>query len=114
VDIYRTLIVTADSAPLAREIAASFGPGGVGMWTTPLSSDGAEPASHYISSGYIPEQFAALLTDPVAVYQAVTAQGVETTQEAIDAVFANADISEEEPFSAMARLGLVIVQEPTQ
>lgn len=80
------------------------------MWTTPLSADGTEPASHYISSGYIPEQFAALLTDPVAVYQVVTAQGVETTQEAIDAVFANADISEEEPFAAMARHGLVIVQ----
>jgi hypothetical protein len=112
VDIYRTLIVTADSAPLASAIAASFGPGGVGMWTTPLSSDGAEPASHYISSGYIPEQFAALLTDPVGVYEAATAQGVTTTQDAVDDIFANADISDEEPFAAMARLGLVIVQPP--
>lgn len=111
-DIFRTLIVAAIDAPLAREIAASFGPGGAGMWTTALSADGTEPATHYISSGYIPEQFANLLTDPVGVYEAATAQGVTTTQDAVDDIFANADISDEEPFSAMARLGLVIVQPP--
>ena len=111
-DTFQTLIVTADSAPLAREIAASFGPGGARMWTTPLSSDGTDPASHYISSGYIPEQFANLLTDPVAVYEIAIAQGVICTQDDVDAIFANADISTDEPFEAMGRLGLKIVQPP--
>lgn len=129
-DIYRTLIVTADSAPLAREIAASFGPGGVGMWTTPLSSDGAEPATHFISSGYIPPEFAYMVPsqtwamdengdwimtgsdpgDPLAVYEAATAQGVVTTLADVEAVFATADVTDEEPFAAMGRMGLKIVQ----
>lgn len=111
-DIFRTLIVTADSAPLAREIAASFGPGGKGMWTTPLSADGLEPASHYISSGYIPEQFASLLTDAAAVHQAAVAQGVICTLAEVEAVLATSDVSEDEPFAAMARLGLMIVNPP--
>jgi hypothetical protein len=111
-DIFRTLIIAATDADLTRQIAASFGPGGAGMFTTPLSSDGTEPATHYISSGYIPEQFANLLTDPVAVYEVATANGVVTTQDAVDDIFANADISDEEPFHAMARLALVIVQTP--
>jgi hypothetical protein len=133
-DIFRTLIVTADSAPLAREIAASFGPGGAGMWTTPLSADGQEPASHYISSGFIPPAFASLVPlqvweqdemgawvmtasepgDPVAVYEAVTAQGVVCTQEDVDAVFASSDVTAQEPFVAMARLGLTLIQPPME
>lgn len=91
-DIFRTLIVTADSAPLAREIAASFSSGGSGEFTTPLSADGLEPVSHYISSGYMPEQFV-----------------IE-----IEAVLATSDISEDEPFATMARLGLMIVNPPVE
>lgn len=113
-DIFRTLIVTGDSAPLAREIAGSFGSGGEGMWITPLSANGEEPASHYISSGYIPEQFASLLTDAAAVHQAAVAQGVSCTLAEVEAVLATSDISEDEPFAAMGRLGLQIVNPPLE
>lgn len=91
-DVFATIIVTADSAPLAREIAGSFSPGGSGEFTTPLSADGLEPVSHYISSGYMPEQFV-----------------IE-----IEAVLATADISEDDPFAAMERLGLMIVNPPME
>ncbi len=113
-DAFRTLIVPTANVELARAIAASFGPGGEGMWTTPLSPTGADPATHYISTGYVPEQFANLLTDPVAVYDAATVQGVETTQEAVDELMAAADISDEEPFVAMGRLGVSIVNPPME
>ena len=59
-DLFRTLVIAAQDATNARAIAAAFGPGGVGMWTTPLSADGQEPTTHYISSGYIPEEFVSL------------------------------------------------------
>jgi hypothetical protein len=131
-DIFRTMIITASNAPLARELAASFGPGGSGMWQTPLSADGTEPATHFISSGYIPEAFAYMVPsqvwaqdengdwvmtgsdpgNPVAVYEAATAQGVVTTLADVEAVFATADVTDEEPFAAMGRLGLQIVQPP--
>ena len=50
----------------SRAIAATFGPGGVGMWTTPLSASGLDPATHYISTGYIPAEFVAM--SPMATW----------------------------------------------
>ena len=128
-DEYRNLIVPAANVDLARAIAASFGPGGSGMWTTPLSATGADPASHYISSGFVPPEFAYMVPcqtwetdengawvlvssepgDPVAVYTAATEAGVICTQAEVDALFAAADVTAQEPFVAMGRLGLAIV-----
>jgi hypothetical protein len=130
--IFRTLIVPADSVQLACAIATSFGPGGEGMWTTPLAASGLDPASHYISSGYVPPEYGYLVPlqvwaldgdsnwalvssepgDPVAVYTAATAQGVVCTQEDIDNLFATVDVTEQEPFVAIGRLGLTIINPP--
>lgn len=128
-DIFRTLIVSAASVDLARAIAAAFGPGGEGMWTTGLSADGQEPASHFISSGYIPEAFAYLVPlqvweigedgwhmsgsepgDPASVYAAASGGGLECTLAEIEALFAAADVTEQEPFAAMDRIGIKLVQ----
>jgi hypothetical protein len=136
--IFRTLIVPAASVQLARAIATSFGPGGEGMWITPLSASGLDPATHYISSGYVPPEYGYLVPlqvwaqnedgnwvlvssepgDPVAVYTAATAQtdvervSVVCTQEDVDTLFATADVTEQEPFVAMGRLGLTIINPP--
>lgn len=50
-EIFATIIVTAQKATEARTIAATH-PGGEGMLTAALSASGAEPATHYIASGY--------------------------------------------------------------
>jgi len=135
-DIFRTLILPADVTPLAQEIAATLSPGGAGMWTTGLSATGEEPATHFISTGFIPPEFAHMVPeqfweqdetgawvqtgstpgDPVAVYEACTAAGMTVTLEEIEAVYAVADVTEQEPFVAMGRMGLVLVQsaEPIQ
>lgn len=130
-DIFRTLALPANVTPLAQEIAATLSPGGVGMWTTGLSPTGAEPATHYISTGFIPPEFAYMVPeqfwtqdesgawvqtgstpgDPVAVCEACTAAGMTATLEEIEAVYAVADVTEQEPFVAMGRLGLVLVQD---
>ena len=60
-DIFRTLIVPAANVDLARAVGASFGPGGAGMWTTPLSASGSDPATHYISTGYVPPEYGFLV-----------------------------------------------------
>jgi hypothetical protein len=131
-DIFRTLILPANVTPLAQEIAATLSPGGVGMWTTDLSATGSEPATHYISTGFIPPDFAHMVPEqfwiqdeegawiqtgsepgnPVAVYEACVAAGMTVTLEQIEAIFAVADVTEQEPFVAMSRLGVMIVQEP--
>lgn len=51
-DIFATLIVTAANVSHARTLAAEI-PGGEGMFTAGLSASGKEPATHYISSGWI-------------------------------------------------------------
>jgi hypothetical protein len=129
-DIFRTFILPADVTPLAQEIAATLSPGGANMWTTGLSPTGAEPATHFVSTGFVAPEFAHMVPEqfwaqdeegnwvetgsipgsPVAVYEACTAAGMTVTLEAIEGIYAVADVTEQEPFTAMSRLGLVLVQ----
>lgn len=129
--LHRSIIVAADQRDLAATLCATLaGPGGSGMFTTPLSADGAAPATHYISAGMIEDNFATLLpldamvddvwtrTYPglpetiVQLYNATDNPPVTLNQ--VTAVFATADVSEEDPHQAMERLGLQMVQEPTE
>ena len=121
------MIVPAAQVEFARALPPAIaGASGSGMWTTPLSPTGAEPATHYISAGLIDQQFAALMpltqypadAEPiytpgrpeVAAYLATEA-GVPTTYEQVAALFAVCDSSDQDPEVAMARLGLVRVTE---
>lgn len=128
-DAFRTLILAASTITLARDLAASFGPGGARMWTTPLSPSGSDPATHYISTGIIPEEFAYMMPtqeweqdedgkwvlmgtapgNPEAVWQAANAQGVTCTLAQVHDIFNTADVTPQEPFVAMGRLGLKII-----
>lgn len=54
-DIFATIIVTSANVSHARTLAAEI-PGGDGMFTSELSATGNAPATHYISSGYMPEE----------------------------------------------------------
>ena len=60
-DIFATIIVLAAQAQSARDAAAQI-PGGEGMFTAGLSPTGAEPATHYIASGWVPEELVQTLT----------------------------------------------------
>jgi hypothetical protein len=102
------------------------------MWLTGLSATGNAPATHYVSTGLISPEFAALVPeqvweqdangdwvqtgsspgDPVMCYEMCIAGGLTVTQAQVDAVYAAADVTEQEPFVAFARLGLLMVQEP--
>jgi hypothetical protein len=123
-DLFRTLIIKASDVALARGIAEGFGPGGTNMWTTPLSATGNDPATHYISSGLIPADFAGLSPcdvwedgvkissypgDADTVYAYASQAGLKVTLKQIKTVFANSDVSTQQPFDAMARLGLKII-----
>ena len=130
---FRTLICTAATTPLARDIAATLSPtAGQNMWLTGLSATGNAPATYYVSTGLISPEFAALVPeqtweqdengdwvqtgstpgDPVLCYQMCVAAGMSVTQAEVDAVYAAADVTAQEPFVAMGRLGLQMVVEP--
>lgn len=129
-DIFRTMILPADTTQLARDIASALSPAGSGMWTTALSFDN-KTASHYISTGFISEDFAYMVPEqvyqqdtegawvltetiagnPEAVYDACIASGMQVTLADIEAVFLTADVTTQEPFTAMQRLNLQLLQQ---
>jgi hypothetical protein len=127
---FRTLIVPASHVALARQITETLAPvGGRGMYSTGLSADGAAPATHWISSGFIDADYAALL--PLIEYKEDAGTWIENWLNAgypemivqmcadaefdvaladVEALLTAADVTTEEPFTALARLGLQIIQ----
>ena len=75
-EVFRTIVVT--DAVAARALA-----GDPGMFLTGLSATGTAPATHFVSSGFMPEEIVAPFPDA----------------------------TEEPPFEALARLGLRLVSE---
>ena len=129
-DTFKTLVIPDDCVELARQLCALEG-GGAGMFTTGLSADGKAPASHYISSGLCPKFIAAygplqvweqqegewVMVDsipgnPLAVFKASQDADppLDCTLADIETLFTDSDITQQEPFVAMGRMGLVIVQ----
>lgn len=125
---HRNIIVPAAFQQLAQGLceAIAEGDAGRGMFTTGLSATGETPATHYISSGPIATEFGDLLplttfdeegeptTRPgdVATVEAIAAQaGIALPVGTIAALFAAIDVTKQEPFAAMARLAVQIVQE---
>lgn len=129
-DTFKTLIIPDAHVDLARQLCA-LEAGGAGMFTTGLSADGKEPATHYISSGWCPPLIAKFTPLQVWEWQEDTwvmvdsipgnaAAVFKASQDAdppldctladIEALFTDSDITQQEPFVAMGRMGLVIVQ----
>ena len=124
--VHRCMIVPAEHADLARLLCETLaGPGGAGMFTTALSATGDDPATHYISSGLIESDFADLLplielpadADPVIhpgqpdlIIQMATTQGMGVTFDEVLALLAAVDVTGQDAFAALDRLGLRIVQ----
>ena len=129
---FRTMLIPSAHVQLARDLAAAISPENAsGMFTTPLT-DGNQ-ITHYISSGIVSDAFAAPLPlttwaqdeegawvatiissgDPQAIAD-IAAQldlPFPVTVEQIEAAFSASDITAQEPFTAMARLGLTLHQE---
>jgi hypothetical protein len=128
----RTIIIPASVQPNACALCKGLaGVAGDGMFTTGLSATGKAPVTHYISSGPISTEMAALLPCktvtqdadgkdiittapgmPEAVPALATKAGISTTKAKIEALYAAIDVSDQPPFEAMARLGLQMVQVP--
>jgi hypothetical protein len=132
-DIFRTLIVTDLDAPTARQIAETLAPvGGSRMWLAGLSPTGKPPATHYVSTGLIGPDFAAMV--PCTFWANEDGNWVETgsepgnaalvamacgmaepplviTEAEAQAIMDRSDISDQEPFTAYSRLGLQLISE---
>ena len=129
---HRAIIVPASIVEPARAACAGLaGPGGSGMFTTPLSPTGEVPPTHYISSGLIEAPFADLLPLTSVSYaedstpsvetrpgnvalttQLASAAGLPITEAEVSALLAAVDVSDSAAEDALARLGLKIIIEP--
>lgn len=109
-DVFRTMIVPAALAPLARALAGGLSDRGAGMFEVGLSANAAEPASHYVSTGMIDEAVAGLLTDAAALFAACNAAGAPVTMAQCTDLVSQSDVSDQEPFAAFSRLGLQLVR----
>ena len=125
---FRTFIVPATVVDMARAMCVGLaGPAGDGMFTTELSATGSAPATHFVSSGPISDEMAALLPlttvnpdgstttapgDPAYVVELAAQAGITVTVEQVAGLLASVDVSDQPPFDAMARRGLKLVQRP--
>ena len=124
---FRTLIIPTAHVQLARDLAAAIDPAGSqGLFMTPLTN--GQTVTHYISSGIVSDSFAQPLPltqwaqdeegawvqtshwpgMPEAIAQMAATLDPPFPLEAaqVAAAFAASDISEQEPFVAMGRMGL--------
>lgn len=107
---HRTIIVPdAVVAPARMACEALAGAGGSGMYSTPLSPTGELPATHWISSGLIEQEFADLLASPDTLAAVATGAGLDPAP--LVAIVAAADISDEPADVALTRLGLQVCHE---
>ena len=128
---HHTIICPAAFQSLAQSLceAAAEGDAGKGMFTTGLSATGETPATHYISSGYIEQQFADILplttistegeetsetTRPgnVARVEGIATQsGVQVPSGVIAALLSAIDVTELSPWHAMSKAYLNITRD---
>jgi len=128
---FRTMIVPDSIVSTVRALADAFGPAASNMFSTPLSPTGDGPPTHWVSTGHIGTEFAgimplkritandkgeAVIADTPADPKAFTALAKEhkltpPPESAIEAIMAQVDVSDQEPFAAMSRLGLQMVRD---
>lgn len=103
-----TIRVPASIAPQCRAMAQAIaGDAARDLWITGLSATGAEPATHYVSSGAVGDDMLAYLTDPAALSAATGLPLVEA--EALIGMVDVVPLAEEDPFESFARWGQQLV-----
>lgn len=123
-DVQTTVVVTAAIAPTIKEISRRMGKVDLnGMFLTGLSATGIAPATHFISSGLVRQEYLNVITDNVRLFNAAKAAWEADgnvfpyTQTQVTAARTALSISDgtfnnlpEGPHEFIARLGLKIVR----
>lgn len=104
------MIVTAGIAPTARALAAAL-PAGLGMFVAGYSPTGSAPATHYVSDGYIEEDFAAALSTPEALVAMLATAGQTMPLAQASVLLSQAIVDEREASEVLVEMGLLPVSE---
>lgn len=116
---HRFLVVPDAQVATARTLAKQLAvpPGADGMWTTGLNATGAGVPTHWVSSGLVHTDMAALLGNAAATFAAYQASGgAAITLAQITALYAAVTIradAQGAEAAAIAALGLKLIQPAT-
>lgn len=102
-EVFRTIFVPASMVTLSRALAGGLSSRGVGMFLTATSGSGTAPAEFYLSSGFIDEEIAPLLTDAAALHAACVQAGASVTLAQCQQLVAQSDVSMDIPEAALQR-----------
>ena len=103
--VYRCVIVAdAIRDTCLAMVVAMAGPTHAGMWSTGLSATGQAPATHWINSGPVRVELAEMLADA-----ATLAAGTGISIEQANAILSQCIVSDDDPHTAIAAAGLVMV-----
>lgn len=114
--IFRTIIVEASAVNDVKNLINKAIEGeGDGMLNTPLSSTGQEPATHYISSGMIAEEYSAMLPfGETFDINSILALDENLTEEYVNNLIEKVKVSDKQAFDYMGELGLQIINTENQ
>lgn len=122
---HRTLIVPDNLVVFARELTLFIaGQSAENMWNTALSNTGKLPITHWTSSGMISNDFVGIIPfmeydsegtevktkgQPDVCQYLASQAGFNTSIEEVETLFEQADITEQDAFTALERLGLKLI-----
>ena len=110
--LHRCLILQADQQSFAQGLCEMLaGPAGAGMFTTGVSPAGDAPATHFISAGMVEDTFAGIMSSPDVLFAVCQQAGLDIPLSKCKGLLDTSDISEDQPFNALDRIGLKLVQE---
>ena len=104
---YRTMIVPAAIRNQAVDLCASIaGEAGSNMFDAPLSFTGMLPATHYISSGLISQEFADMLGSADAIQSAALAANINIDRSTINMILLASHVDERPAGVVLSELDL--------
>jgi hypothetical protein len=106
--IFKTMVVTAAIAPVARQLASAL-PSGLGMFLAAYSPTGAAPATHYVSEGWVWKIFADALSSPDALVAMLAQYGQTMPLAQAQALLSQAVVSESPASEVLTGMGLIPV-----
>jgi hypothetical protein len=115
--VFGTFIVTQGVRTALRDLSTHLDHFETdGMYVTGLSATGIAPATHFISSGMVPLKYAQCMANPTKMFTDASAAyaadqvAFPYTQLQVTNNLALCDVSQDNPFAAMARMGLQMVR----
>ena len=103
--VYRCVVVPDAIRDMCRALVVQLaGPTHASMWSAGLSATGSAPATHWINSGPVRVELAAMLDDAATLAAGAGIPLAEAQQ-----LLAMADVSSDAPEAAMQRMGLKII-----